>query len=583
MSSVNAGFVAGPAGKLSISVFLPEQQYIPVHWVIHVPAFAEEMNKSRAMISLHARQMADTGVAVVVPDLYGTGDSEGEFDDAHWKHWKSDLDYLILWAQGQGAGTITLWGLRLGCLLALDVVQKEREIVSGLLLWQPVLSGKLHLGQFLRLRMASAMMSGAAESVGDLRELLLQGQTLEVAGYQLSAELFAQLETVSAANLVIPRGLKIRVAEVVASADKPPLPVTLKQLELWQRSGVDGSASSHPGDPFWMTQEIAYAHALGDATWDYLAAMNTAEEQASGKGEPGTLRPSLFPAPTTGPGDTEAVVFPCAGEELVGILHRSEGGTERGVMIVVGGPQYRVGSHRQFVYLARALSEAGIPVFCFDYRGMGDSSGTLVGFDGVGTDIGSAIDAFQQKATGLTEVVLWGLCDAATASVFYAQADSRVKGMVLVNPWVYSSQGAAKAYLKHYYLDRFMSRAFWKKVFSGGYNPFSSASSLIDIAVTAAKPKPEPEPAKAGDECISAAQQHESQGGNLAQRFAVALDKFKGPVLVILSGNDLTASEFSDAVSSNRDLSKAMKRKNLRQESLPEADHTFSKQQWRIT
>ena len=148
MSRVHAGFVAGPAGKLSISVFLPEQQCIPVHWMIHVPAFAEEMNKSRAMISVHARQLADAGIAVVVPDLYGTGDSEGEFNQAHWKHWKNDLDYLIQWAQGQGAGTITLWGLRLGCLLALDLVQEERRIVCGLLLWQPVLSGKLHLGQF---------------------------------------------------------------------------------------------------------------------------------------------------------------------------------------------------------------------------------------------------------------------------------------------------------------------------------------------------------------------------------------------------------------------------------------------------
>ena len=422
------------------------------------------------------------------------------------------------------------------------------------------------------------MMSGATESVSELRGLLMGGQSLEVAGYQLSAELFAQLEAVSSTNLVIPQGLKVHVAEVVPSADKPPLPATLKQVELWQRSGLDSSTSSHPGDPFWMTQEIAYAHALCDASWDYLAGINTSEEQISTKDEARAPLPTLFPPPSIGPRETEVVVFPCSNEELVGVLHSSGSVTERGVMIVVGGPQYRVGSHRQFVYLARALSEAGIPVFRFDYRGMGDSSGTLVGFDGVGTDIGAAIDAFQQKVPGLTELVLWGLCDAATASVFYAQEDSRVKGMILVNPWVYSSQGAAKAYLKHYYLDRLMSRAFWKKVVSGRYNPFSSASSLIDLAVTAAKP----ESAAASDECISAVQKHEPEVGNLVQRFAIALDKFKGPVLVILSGNDLTASEFSDAVSSDRALSKAMKRKNLRQEFLPEADHTFSKQQWRV-
>ena len=69
-------------------------------------------------------------------------------------------------------------------------------------------------------------------------------------------------------------------------------------------------------------------------------------------------------------------IFNCNNEKLVGIIHYPEKKPyfQKGLLIVVGGPQYRVGSHRQFVLLARNLSIAGIPVMRFDYRGMGDSS-----------------------------------------------------------------------------------------------------------------------------------------------------------------------------------------------------------------
>ena len=43
----------------------------------------------------------------------------------------------------------------------------------------------------------------------------------------------------------------------------------------------------------------------------------------------------------------------------------------RGMLIVVGGPQYRAGSHRQFTLLARDVAATGVPTMRFDYRGMG--------------------------------------------------------------------------------------------------------------------------------------------------------------------------------------------------------------------
>ena len=56
------------------------------------------------------------------------------------------------------------------------------------------------------------------------------------------------------------------------------------------------------------------------------------------------------------------LLFTCQGLSLPGILHPGAPDASRGVLVVVGGPQYRVGSHRQFVLLARDLAAAGVPV-----------------------------------------------------------------------------------------------------------------------------------------------------------------------------------------------------------------------------
>ena len=55
----------------------------------------------------------------------------------------------------------------------------------------------------------------------------------------------------------------------------------------------------------------------------------------------------------------QTTAFACAGETLLGILAEPQTPAHTGVVVVVGGPQYRVGSHRQFVLLSRALAAAG--------------------------------------------------------------------------------------------------------------------------------------------------------------------------------------------------------------------------------
>lgn len=265
------------------------------------------------------------------------------------------------------------------------------------------------------------------------------------------------------------------------------------------------------------------------------------------------------------------LLFDCAGQQLCGILHPVERSSRKGVLLVVGGPQYRVGSHRQFVLLARHLAANGIPVLRFDYRGMGDSEGELRDFAAVSDDVRAAIDAFQAELPGLEQVVLWGLCDAASAAAFYGWSDPRVSDLVLLNPWVRTEAGEAKAYLKHYYLQRLTQGDFWRKLLTLKWNPLASLSSLLGFARSAAGA------GRTSGEGMASM----PEGLDLPQRMLFGLQRFAGPVLLILSGRDLVAQEFRDLTASDEGWSAWLESPALQRHDFIEADHTFSSRAWR--
>jgi uncharacterized protein len=268
-------------------------------------------------------------------------------------------------------------------------------------------------------------------------------------------------------------------------------------------------------------------------------------------------------------------VFPCEGDMLLGVLHGASRNAERGVLIVVGGPQYRIGSHRQFLLVARALAQAGIPAMRFDYRGMGDSDGTYGTFERIDRDIAAAIDAFTARCPHLKEVVLWGLCDAASAALFYAHRDPRVSGLVLLNPWVRTIAGEAKAYLKHYYLSRLLDGVFWRKLFSGQFSIAASLRSLLDLLRKASDKS-------AGSHATPAAG---DLAGNLdvplPQRMAEGMRRFSGRVLLIICANDLTAREFEDTAAASPLWQTLLAAPRVQRRRLSDADHTFSRREWR--
>jgi exosortase A-associated hydrolase 1 len=266
-----------------------------------------------------------------------------------------------------------------------------------------------------------------------------------------------------------------------------------------------------------------------------------------------------------------AISFECRGERLYGVLSLPAGPARRGVLIVVGGPQYRAGSHRQFTLLARSLAARGIAALRFDYRGMGDSEGALRDFEDVQDDLRAALDFFCAELPALESVALWGLCDGASAISFYAAGDARVRGVALLNPWVRTEGGAAKATIKHYYRARLFERELWRKILHGRFDYGAALSSALRLVRSALR-RPGGTPGAAGGAGHGDAP--------LPTRMREGLSRFDGRILVMLSGADLTAQEFGDLADGDAAWRRLLDAPRVTRHHLPGADHTCSRRAW---
>ncbi len=260
-------FLDGTAGRLFALSAAPPSAARAERGVLIAPPFAEEMNKSRRQIALQMRDLAARGCRVLIPDLHGTGDSEGDFGDARWQIWLADLRTAFEWLAARGVSSIAILGVRLGALLALDFARSGTALPSRLVFWQAVTGGKLHLNQFLRLKVASAVMSaGGGLSVGDIRRDIDAGTTVEVAGYDLHPELVTRIDELEMAQMPPGPGSRVDWIEVTGSAGAGPGIATTRVLKAWEGADIDVRSHTVSGSSFWAAAEIAVVPALVEET-----------------------------------------------------------------------------------------------------------------------------------------------------------------------------------------------------------------------------------------------------------------------------------------------------------------------------
>ncbi|MBE0434366.1 MAG: hydrolase 2, exosortase A system-associated [Methylomicrobium sp.] len=270
-------FISGASGRLFAVYWSPADKR-PTRAILHLPAFADEMNKSRRMVAEQARAFVQQGFAVLTLDLFGTGESDGDFGDATWDIWLQNVDEARRWLAEQGIDTVFYWGLRTGALLAMDYIQRRSITDTRLLCWHPVLNGETFVMQFLRLRVAAAMMNSDAprEKTSDLKQQLLSGQSLEVAGYRLHADLIKPILALKAQQMQLSGARELAIFEMTADAEGAPTASNVQWTETLQAQGIACGLATVVGDQFWTTQEIIEVPALIMETNNKVSAWLTA-------------------------------------------------------------------------------------------------------------------------------------------------------------------------------------------------------------------------------------------------------------------------------------------------------------------
>lgn len=222
--------------------------------VLYVPPFAEELNKSRRMVALQARVLAEVGWSVLLLDLTGCGDSSGDFSEAGWNAWLDDIAQARTWLRDNCPGPLWLWGLRLGATLAGASLQRDPASDANLLLWQPVISARQHLQQFLRIRGAGERVANGGEGAGTdtLLDQLRAGRNVEVAGYDLPPGLALPM---TEASLHIDGAAKrVFWIEISTRPESGLSPASRRFIEA--NPLPEGEARVVGGPAFWQTQEI---------------------------------------------------------------------------------------------------------------------------------------------------------------------------------------------------------------------------------------------------------------------------------------------------------------------------------------
>jgi len=213
------------------------------------------------------------------------------------------------------------------------------------------------------------------------------------------------------------------------------------------------------------------------------------------------------------------IAFDCATDTLLGSLDEAEG--ETGLLIVSGGNEVRMGAHRGMALLAGRLAGDGVPVFRFDRRGVGDSTGRNRGYASNHADIAAAAATFRANAPSVRKLVGFGNCDAATALALFGGRIGFDR-LILSNPWVVEPGDdlPPAAAIRARYAERLRDPRQWWRLVSGGVNIERLIKGLGKIV----------------------AKRHETTEASLADRFFGALPP---DTAIILAEHDATAQAFA--------------------------------------
>ncbi len=230
------------------------------------------------MVTIQAQVLAQQGLGTMVIDLYGTGESDGDYVDARWDAWLEDIQCATDWLDGHPGGCVALLGIRLGFPLAVSAVKND-QTPRALVAWQPVVDGKTYFTQFMRMKIAANMdrTDIPKETSGSMRAQLTDGNSIEIAGYEIHPELGYALDNLKLVDLLPPARSKVAWLEKSGGPESTLSPASGNIIETWKMAGVTADEILFDGPAFWTLHERFLAPDLVSKTSGWLQHLRPAK------------------------------------------------------------------------------------------------------------------------------------------------------------------------------------------------------------------------------------------------------------------------------------------------------------------
>lgn len=252
--TIKAEFIEGIKGKFFVTTWPSLTE--PSSLLLILQPFAEEQNKTRHIISKLARQLQLFGWHTCVPDNFGTGDSEGDLDNTSCAIWRTDLLKLLSSFCDMGYKEISFIAIRFGSLQLFDLLNQHRLplAIKQVVLWQPFFDLAKFWQQFLRIKIADAMLNGRKLNQKELEHQLTSGESIEIAGYPITPEFYQSVIQMNCNLPVILSDTKLNYFEITLR-DNTETRATKLFDHLIPQQQVNYVQIT--AEPFWSTQELA--------------------------------------------------------------------------------------------------------------------------------------------------------------------------------------------------------------------------------------------------------------------------------------------------------------------------------------
>ncbi len=406
-----------------------------------------------------ADDLAAAGYATLRFDYPGTGDScdEAAERDGHWTAWQRSVDAAADWLRATtGANRLVLCGLRLGTTLA-TLAATRRDDVAGLLLFEPVLSGRNYVRQLL---LEAEMLSGKRPD---------KDADLYLREFRFSPATLDQVGAVDLRKVALKAGTQVAICAKVGSKAMD------EGAEAWLKAGAEVARLGWDGLEPLIRHKIIEEDVLADFT-TVLRWMRNAVPTHANATTVATEEAALRP-----PGCIETPLRFGPDRRLFGMLCRPEAALPNTVVLIGNaGHDPHYASARHAVTLSRKLAAKGVASFRLDYTGLGDSIGPageekmlshVFAVDRA-PDVSAAVDALQ--TFGFNRFGIEGLCSGAFHAFRTAVAEPRIGAVLVVNlPFFALPGGSVLGYLeqKGRSLGEYLAKLFrprtWNTLVSG--------------------------------------------------------------------------------------------------------------------